>query len=256
MKPTLAPVRQLSYYLFTAGKLVDCGVYRASLFCVRSGSLDTAGAEPPKYQAFCAMLRTIREQEEDYQPTPAPNMDLIAASMRDLAIAIEGTNRTAPKAPALVHRTTNLRERNTQVLNVHPTNAPTGPKATRNPLSTRIGAQITPYERPKVRGGAKRKEWMERKSGKEWRSECKETEKRKETARKKETSANEESTTNDKVGTSGCNNMEMAGRPTGTIPDLSQGTHDLRTLQTSSPEQEVINDDDWDWEKFIDSEAD
>ncbi|KAG8715733.1 hypothetical protein FRC11_000695 [Ceratobasidium sp. 423] len=57
-----------------------------------------------------------------------------------------------------------------------------------------------------------------------------------------------------RVSRSGDN--EMAGGTSSTIPDLSQGTYDLHTLQDDHPDQEVINDDDWDWDKFIDSEAD
>ncbi|KAG8746113.1 hypothetical protein FRC11_012847, partial [Ceratobasidium sp. 423] len=57
--------------------------------------MDTAGAEPPKYQAFRTMLRMISEQEEGINTAAAPEVEQLAASMHDLAVAIGNANGNA-----------------------------------------------------------------------------------------------------------------------------------------------------------------
>ncbi|KEP44903.1 hypothetical protein V565_352030, partial [Rhizoctonia solani 123E] len=141
MTSTRTPVLRQSTYFFTAGELVDCGVYRASLFCVRQGSLDTAGAEPPKYQAFRAMLRTISKQEEVLRPASQANVELLASTMRDLALALGGTIRSSQGAAPVNGTTINTSpttNRPGPSAYTRPANIPTGPKALKTPLSERI----------------------------------------------------------------------------------------------------------------------
>ncbi|KAJ1300435.1 hypothetical protein OPQ81_005254 [Rhizoctonia solani] len=224
------------------------------------------------------MLQMISEQEERTRPTPITSMEFLANSMRNLALVLGNSNRaTQTRAPLAGGMMTNT----PSAINAynHPEHTPTGPKALRAPLSKRIGNGIITtsnyknankpkqgHEYPRTkesrRGeGAKKREWQEwRKRGEQTSKPGKkvpgsETKEIGDTG-KQPTATHQGSLKNDTARISGCSDCEVDGGPTGAVPDIPKGTDTLCAVQDHSPEEEVINDDDWDWQKFVDSEAD
>ncbi|CUA78236.1 Transposon Ty3-I Gag-Pol polyprotein [Rhizoctonia solani] len=165
MHPSSNPTRHNGMYTFTAEELVDCGIYRANLFCVRRGTIANAGTEPPKYQSLRALLRVIQEQETAARPNANPDMELLAASMRELTVALGRTNMVERSHNNQVNGTTTNTysttvqsrtplEPNTYTQNANRQQANNGLRAYRSTLSERIGARVSPYER-RPRGGVK-----------------------------------------------------------------------------------------------------
>ncbi|KAF8697511.1 hypothetical protein RHS03_07761, partial [Rhizoctonia solani] len=265
MSRTNTSVKQQSVYSFTAGELVDCGVYRANLFCVSHGSLDTAGSKPPKYQEFRSMLHTIWEQGSNTITPSNPAVKMLTTSMNKLAIALGQAKQVAQQKGVPANETTQrypVRPRHqgrpTQRAYIQarpPTNAPKGPKAHRNPLIDRIGARVSPYERHRTRGGARRREWREKWRNEKEKEQGKENRDTKGDGEEKQTDAYRKSTEETSGPSSGHGNNKVDGGVTGTVPDIPKRENYTCPIHANKT-KEVINNKDWDWDQFANSEAD
>ncbi|CAE6442422.1 unnamed protein product [Rhizoctonia solani] len=189
-------------------------------------------------------------------------MELLASSMHNLALALGATNpRAHQRVPPVNETTINISGPASQPVTsayTRPNSIPTGLKALRIPLSERIGARISPYERSQSRGGARIREWKEGGKGK-GRDPKEGTgiqgKEAKDGKEGKGATNSHEGSPEVSAGPSGeCGDSEMGGGTTSADPDLPEGSDYIRTLQ--SPDEEAIDEDDWDWEKFANSKAD
>ncbi|QRW23678.1 Pol polyprotein/retrotransposon [Rhizoctonia solani] len=249
----------------TNTSLVDCGVYRANLFRVSHGSLDTAGSEPPKYQEFRSMLHTIREQGSNTITPSNPAVEMLTTSMNKLAIALGQAKQVAQQKGVPANETTQRypvrpRHQGRPIQRAYiqarpPINAPKGPKAHRNPLIDRIGARVSPYERHRTRGGARRREWREKWRNEKAKEQGKENRDTKGDGEEKQTNAYRKSTEETSGPSSGHGNNKVDGGVTGTVPNIPKRENYTCPIHANKTE-EIINDEDWDWDQFANSEAD
>ncbi|KAF8756659.1 hypothetical protein RHS01_04236 [Rhizoctonia solani] len=211
------------------------------------------------------MLHTIREQGSNTITPSNPAVEMLTTSMNELAIALGQAKQVAQQKGVPANETTQRypvrpRHQGRPIQRAYiqarpPINAPKGPKAHRNPLIDRIGARVSPYERHRTRGGARRREWREKWRNEKAKEQGKENRDTKGDGEEKQTDAYRKSTEETSGPSSGHGNNKVDGGVTGTVPDIPERENYTSPIHANKTE-EVINDEDWDWDRFANSEAD
>ncbi|QRW25758.1 hypothetical protein RhiXN_10835 [Rhizoctonia solani] len=118
----------------------------------------------------------------------------------------------------------------------------------------KLRARVSLYKRHRTQGGARRREWREKWRNEKAKEQGKENRDTKGDGEEKQTNAYRKSTEETSGPSSGHGNNKVDGGVTGTVPNIPKRENYTCPIHANKT-KEVINNKDWDWDQFANSEA-